>query len=97
MNGVTTVIQDNMKCCIYNKIRRGRVTYGKERFRMYIFYGLKISQNFEMEIFKGKMGGGNIWQKNYFKKFKRYLLMVPYQSSVFRRIYCERLYTMQIC
>ena len=42
MNGVTMVIQDNMKCCIYNKIRRGRVN-GKERFRMSIFYGLKIS------------------------------------------------------
>ena len=25
---------------------------------MNIFYGLKISQNFEMEIFKGKWGGG---------------------------------------
>ena len=31
MNGVTVVIQDNMKCCIHNKIRRGRVN-GKERF-----------------------------------------------------------------
>ena len=63
MNGVTMVIQDNMKCCIYNKIRRGRVN-GKERFRMSIFYGLKISQNFEMEIFKGKNGErGNISRK----------------------------------
>ena len=70
MNGVTMVIQDNMKCCIYNKIRRGRVTYGKERFRMYIFYGLKISQNFEMEIFKGKMGRGNISRKIILKNSK---------------------------
>ena len=70
MNGVTTVIQDNMKCCIYNKIRRGRVTYGKERFRMYIFYGLKISQNFEMEIFKGKMGRRNISRKIILKNSK---------------------------
>ena len=30
---------------------------------IYIFYGLKISQNFEMEIFKGKMGRGNISRK----------------------------------
>ena len=70
MNGVTMVIQDSMKCCIYNKIRRGRVTYGKERFRMYIFYGLKISQNFEMEIFKGKMGRGNISRKILLKNSK---------------------------
>ena len=65
MNGVTMVIQDNMKCCIYNKIRRGRVI-GKERFRMSIFYGLKISQNFEMEIFKGKMGRGGILAEKLF-------------------------------
>ena len=70
MNGVTMVIQDNMKCCIYNKIRRGRVTYGKERFRMYIFYGLKISQNFEMENFKGKMVRGNISGKILLKNSK---------------------------
>ena len=66
MNGLTTMIQDNMKCYIQNKIRRGRVTYGKERFRMYIFYGLKISQNFEMEIFKGKMGRGGILAEKLF-------------------------------
>ena len=65
MNGVTMVIQDNMKCCIYNKIRRGRVN-GKERFRTSIFYGLKISQNFEMEIFKGKMERGGILAEKLF-------------------------------
>ena len=70
MNGLTTMIQDNMKCCIYNKSRRGRVTYGKERFRMYIFCGLKISQNFEMEIFKGTMGRGNIRRKILLKNSK---------------------------
>ena len=70
MNGVTLIIQDNIKCCIYNKIRRGRVTYGKERFRMYIFYGLKISQNFEMENFKGKMVRGNISGKILLKNSK---------------------------
>ena len=64
------MIQNNMKCCLYNKIRRGRVTYRKETFRMYIFYGLKISQNFEMENFKGKMGRGNISGKTLLKNSK---------------------------
>ena len=44
------------------KIRYGRVTYGKEGFRFYILYDLKIGQNFEMEIclVRGEGGGGEI-------------------------------------
>ena len=64
------MIENNMKCCLYKKIRRGRVAYRKERFRMYIFYGLKISQNFEMENFKGKMVRGNISGKILLKNSK---------------------------
>ena len=37
---------------------------------IYIFYGLKISQNFEMEIFKGKMGRANISRKILLKNSK---------------------------
>ena len=45
-----------------SKIRYGRVTYGKEWFRFYILYDLKIGQNFEMEIclVRGEGGGGEI-------------------------------------
>ena len=64
------MIENNMKCCLYKKIRRGRVAHRKERFRMYIFYGLKISQNFEMENFKGKMVRGNISGKILLKNSK---------------------------
>ena len=96
-NSVTTMIQDNMKCCIYNKIRRGRVTYGKERFRMYIFYGLKISKTLKWKSLRGKWRGGILAAKILLIKFKRNLLMVPHQTSVFFGIYCERLYTIQIC
>ena len=45
---------------LYNKDRSGGVIYGKDRFRIYIFYGLRISQNFEIEFFKGERGRGNI-------------------------------------
>ena len=45
---------------LYNKERSGGVIYGKDRFRMYIFYGLKISQNFEIEFCKGERGRENI-------------------------------------
>ena len=37
---------------------------------IYIFYGLKISQDFEMEIFNGKMGRGNISRKILLKNSK---------------------------
>ena len=39
------------------KIRNVRVINGKERFRFYIFYCLKIWQNFEMEVFLVKERG----------------------------------------
>ena len=45
---------------LYNKDRSEGVIYGKDRFRIYIFYGLKISRNFEIEFCKGERGRGNI-------------------------------------
>ena len=91
------MIQDNKKCCT-RKLEVEELFVVKKvfSFRMYIFYDLKISQNFEMEICKGKRWRGILADK-FSLKIKKYLLMIPYKTSVFFRIYCERLYTIQIC
>ena len=48
----------------YN-VRNGKVVYGKDRFRFYILYDLKISKNFVMEIclLRREGEGGNVNRK----------------------------------